>query len=119
MRTAVMKEFIKRARTSGPLGQLVLACVKSGNVDSAQLVENLKSAGYTVEFEAGKVGHYARVFKPATLIEGQSVVDQLANSPDKILIAFGYSNTEDDAIAQAMWGAVREEETGVVTAIGA
>lgn len=112
-----MREFIKRAQTSGPLGQIVGKCVSGGSVISSKLIDSLKAAGYSVEFEEGKVGYYARVFKPTPLIEGESVVDQLIGGPEKDLIAFGYSNTQEDAIAQAMWGAVREEEAGIVTAI--
>lgn len=122
MREAVLREFLKRARTSGPLGQLVLQCVKGGAVNSAQLIGSLKNAGYTVEFEAGKAGHYARVYKPG--LSGAEETGQVniigeSSEPERVLVAFGYSNTEDDAIAQAMWGAVREEEAGVITAIGA
>lgn len=113
MRTAVTEEFIKRARTSGPLGQLVSACVEDGTVISSRLRDGLKSAGYSVEFEKGKAGHYARVYKPRQLEEGETLEP---DESDRTLIAFGYSNSEEDAIKQAMWGAVREEEAGIISA---
>lgn len=119
MRDVAMKEFVKLAQTSGPLGAIVTASVEDGVVVASKLVENLKAANMTVTFKPGEHGHYVYVHDVGSLQERVSAVregvkegdiDPNAAAPDEgVQVAFGYSNTETDAIKQAMFGAVKEE----------
>lgn len=122
MRDAAMKEFVKLAATSGPLGAIVTDSVEDGVVVASKLIDNLKAADMHVEFKPGKNGHFVNVYKSGSLqervtavregVEDGSIDPDAAPEDDRVLVAFGYSNTETDAIKQAMFGAVKEEEAG-------
>lgn len=106
MRDAAMKEFVKLAQAPGPLRDVVRASTEDDVVSSDKLQKNLEAAGMTVTFAKGKVGHFVNV---TTVSEGEAAEDGVAGEPEEVLVAHGYSNTESDALKQAMYQALKDE----------
>ena len=103
MRTACLKHFIELAtQTESPLGGLVKAAQEVGVVVPSLLLMQLKEAGYSVTYRVGP-GEDAKEGKAE---KGAWVVI----TKDGQVVGRAYSHDEKDALLQAVYAMLKEEE---------
>lgn len=101
MRTPARQLLSDLAPNGGPLGAVIEGIkTRTGTIRDSQLEDALKTAGYAVAYEEGNVLTKASVTK------------------DGALVAYGASDTPEDALLQAILGAVKEVSGQIQTAEG-
>lgn len=91
MRTAARQLLSELAPNGGSLGTVIESIkTRTGTIRDSQLESALKDAGYEITYEQGNVLSKASVTK------------------DGALVAYGASDTPEDALLQAVFGAVKD-----------
>jgi hypothetical protein len=115
MHTLARNAMLKLAPSAGSIGQIV-ASVNEGGIVSPRLLEQaLTEAGYKVIHEKLKVRYRVSIFKSQSLPDldtNEPIVPQLGqHEPLPLLVAHGISDSPEDALLQAVYGAIKEEST--------
>lgn len=109
MRSAVLHTAIRLAqRESGPISKIAAGAIGRGSISTSKLKTLLTEAGYSVTYHEGP-GEDAPEGKHPV---GAWVMVKL----DGEVKARAYSHDEEDALLQAVWGAIREEDGAAVVA---
>lgn len=109
MRTAALQGAIRLAQLgSGPISKVAAGAVGRGTLSSAKLKTLLEEAGYSVTYHEGPGEDAPEGSHP----NGAWVLVK----QDGIVKARAYSHDEDDALLQAVYGAMREEDGAAVVA---
>lgn len=117
MRKAVLESFIGMVQKAGPIGEIVKACVRgkgvTAYVDADKVLAGWNQAGYEVEIEQGNSldSNWVRVYRAPTADE----IERDGEQAEKVMVAQGFSRIgKQDAVLQAAYGAVREENAQAV-----
>lgn len=109
MRTAVLQNAIKLAhRASGPISKIAADAVNRGGISVSKLNTLLTEAGYSVTYHEGPGEDSPEGTHP----NGAWVLVKL----DGVVKARAFSHDEEDALLQAVNGAMREEDGAAVVA---
>lgn len=109
MRTTVMREAARLTTLeSGPISKLAADAVRAGNISAAKLKTLLTEGGYSVTYHEGP----GETAPEGTHPHGAWVLVRLEGQ----VVAQAYSHDEEDALLQAIYAAMREEEGAAVVA---
>lgn len=109
MRSAVLQAAIKLAQSSsGPISKIAAGATSKGGISAFKLRSLLDEAGYSVTYHEGPGGDAPEGKHP----NGAWVLIK----QDGIVKARAYSHDEEDALLQAVYGAMREEDGATAVA---
>lgn len=109
MRSAVLQNAIRLASAgNGVISKIVRGAVSKESINAAKLKTLLTEAGYSVTYHEGPGEDAPEGQHP----HGAWVLVR----QDGVVKARAYSHDEDDALLQAVYGAMREEDGAVVVA---
>lgn len=138
----IIKAIADRAKIAAddPAIAMKIAADPQGYHHLPTLADLIKDAGYSIEFEPGKAGVHARVFGKRDAEQAAELAKHLADKErsktisdadrkemerivklggERPMVAYGYSNSEDDSLLHAVLGAVREEHQAAHAAAAA
>jgi hypothetical protein len=101
VRANAMKQMVELTARSGVMSKIAAKAVEAGIVVPSILKAELEKAGFKVKFEKAKKGSWCRISQGGTEA------------------AMGFSDSDQDALLQALFARLREESMGHHTAKGA